>query len=114
MANEEQYGDIADAEEIEVVRSRRAGAVISVRFNAEELRRLRTGMNRLGERRPSRFIKEAALRDLDQRLQRAKSPDAATIGVPHDAARATLLAKPVGHAPNSSGGTSVEVVLASS
>lgn len=114
MANEAQYGDIDEAEEIEVVRGKRAGAVISVRFNAEELRRLRTGMNQLGEGRPSRFIKEAALRDLDRRVQQTKSPDTATIGVPHDAASAKLVAKPVGHAASAGGGTQVEVALASS
>lgn len=114
MADEAQYGSIADAKEIEVVRSRRAGAVISVRFNPEELRRLRTGLNQLGERRPSRFIKEAALRDLDRRVQQSKSPDTATIGVPHDAASAKLVTKPVGHAISAGGGTQVEVVLESS
>lgn len=114
MADKAQYGDIDDAVEIKILRSRRAGAVISVRFNAEELRRLRTGMNQLGEGRPSRFIKEAALRDLDRRVQRTKSPDAATIGVPHDAASAKLVAKPAGHALSAGGGTQVEVALASS
>ena len=114
MSDEAQYGDINNAEEIEVVRSRRAGAVISVRFNPEELRRLRTGMNQLGERRPSRFIKEAALRDLDRRVQQSKSLDMATIGVPHDAASAKLVTKPVGHAISAGGVTQVEVVLESS
>lgn len=67
MDESDQY-DITDAEEIQVVRSRPAGAVISVRFNPEELRRLRDGMNRLGERRPSRFLKAAAFRDLEVQL----------------------------------------------
>lgn len=78
MDESDQY-DITDAEEIQVIRTRRAGAVISVRFNPDELRRLRDGMNRLGERRPSRFLKAAALRDLELQLaaMRARSQSTA-------------------------------------
>lgn len=112
MAFEAEYGDINDAVQIEVTRGKRAGAVISVRFNADELRRLRSGMNQLGETRPSRFIKEAALRDLAHRTQPAKPPGAATIGVPHDESSASLMAKPAGHAPIAGGGTQVEVSFA--
>ena len=114
MANEAEHGDIEDAEQIEITRGKRAGAVISVRFNADELRRLRTGMNQLMEERPSRFIKEAALRDLARRTQPAKSPGAATIGVPHHESSATLMAKPAGHAPIAGSGTQVEVSIAAS
>ena len=114
MACEAEYGDINDVEEIQVVRSRPAGAVISVRFNPDELRRLRTGMNQLGETRPSRFIKEAVLRDLARRTQPAKSPGAATIGVPHHESSATLMAKPAGHAPIAGSGTQVKVSIAAS
>lgn len=114
MAREAEHGDIDDAEEIQVVRGRRTGAVISVRFNPDELRRLRTGMNQLGETRPSRFIKEAALRDLARRTQPAKSPGAAAIGVPHGESSAILMAKPAGHAPITGGGTGVEVSFAPS
>ncbi len=67
MDERDQY-DITDAEEIQVIRTRPAGAVISVRFNPDELRRLRDGMNRLGERRPSRFLKAAAFRELEVQL----------------------------------------------
>ncbi len=73
MAYEEEYGDINDAEEIQITRSRRAGAVIYIRFNADELQQLRSGMNQLGETKPSRFIKEAALRDLARRTQPDKA-----------------------------------------
>ena len=114
MAYESEYGDINDAEEIQVTRGRRAGAVISVRFNSDELRQLRSGMNQLGETKPSRFIKESALRDLARRTQPAKPPGAATIGVPHEESSATLMAKPVGHAPIAGSGTQVEVSFASS
>lgn len=114
MAYEAEHGDIDDAEEIQITRGKRVGAVISVRFNSDELRRLRSGMNQLGETRPSRFIKESALRDLARRTQPAKSPGAATIGVPHDESSATLMTKPAGHAPIAGSGTQVEVSFTSS
>lgn len=88
MAYEAEYGDINGAEEIQVTRSRRAGAVISIRFNADELQQLRSGMNQLGETRPSCFIKEAALRDLARRTQPFKPTGASESGVPHGESRA--------------------------
>ena len=90
MACEAEYGDINDAEEIQVTRGRRAGAVISIRFNADELQRLRSGMNQLGETKPSRFIKESALRDLARRTQPFKPPGTSESGVPHGESRARL------------------------
>ena len=65
------YGDPADLEDADIVVERPAGAVISVRFNADELAALRTALDEFGIQMTSTFIKAAVFEAISARRRHA-------------------------------------------
>ena len=65
------YGDPADLEDADVVVEQPVGAVVSVRFNDDELAVLREALDDFGIQMTSTFIKNAVFEAISARQRRA-------------------------------------------
>ena len=71
--SEDDFGSILDEEEVSIDVRRPVGGVVSVRFNGEEMRRLRSEVNRTDEK-VSSFIKKAVFMYIASRRGRRDHP----------------------------------------
>ena len=69
--NLDEYGDPADLEDADIIVERPVGAVVSVRFNDDELAVLREALDDFGIQMTSTFIKSAVFEAISARRRRA-------------------------------------------